>query len=198
MSKFSRVYLLICINWKNGHQTQLSFCSFGIFLFWAAWPWKERFPSSCWRTSRKSLLWIKKWQKTYRSCGKGIHLNLCLLKEEKLEQALVMAKGRRERFAIWAFFGEPREWLKPLREMKEFRRWEASLNPSALLHGPMVGQVTDLTASFSFRLDGPCEIEVEITGHSSRGISQHPKKKLSGWCMWMVFFPTLILPIGHS
>ena len=94
---------------------------------------------------------------------------LCLLNEEKVEQALMMArKAVKEGLPFERFLGEPREWLKPLREMKEFSRWEISLNPSALLHGPMVGQVTDLTASFWFRTDGPCEIEVEITGHSGR------------------------------
>ena len=42
------------------------------------------------------------------------------------------------------------------------------MQPSLLIHGPMVGQVTDNSASFWFRTDGPCEIGVEINGHSGR------------------------------
>ena len=36
-----------------------------------------------------------------------------------------------------------------------------------MLHGPMVGQVTDLS-QFWFRTDDACEIGVEISGHSGR------------------------------
>ena len=117
----------------------------------------------------KAYFELKNGKKHTDPAEKAFISTLCLLKEEKVEQALMMArKAVKEGLPFERFLGEPREWLKPLREMKEFSRWETSLNPSALLHGPMVGQVTDLTASFWFRTNGPCEIEVEITGHSGR------------------------------
>jgi alkaline phosphatase D len=50
--------------------------------------------------------------------------------------------------------------------MDGFKLWQEVIKPSELIHGPMVGQVTDMSAAFWFRTDGPCEIEVEITGHS--------------------------------
>ena len=49
-----------------------------------------------------------------------------------------------------------------------FQKWKGQINPSRLIHGPMVGQVTEESASFWFRTDGQCEIGVEVTGHSGR------------------------------
>ena len=66
------------------------------------------------------------------------------------------------------FLSEPRQWLLPLRELTAFKKWKGQINPSRLIHGPMVGQVTEESASFWFRTDGQCEIGVEVTGHSGR------------------------------
>ena len=50
------------------------------------------------------------------------------------------------------------------------------MEPSLLVHGPMVGQVTDNSASFWFRTDGPCEVAVKINGHSGSNRLRRKRK----------------------
>ena len=89
----------------------------------------------------KAYFELKNGKKHTDPAEKAFISTLCLLKEEKVKQALVMArKAVKEGLPFERFLGEPREWLKPLRDMKDFRRWQESLNPSVLLHGPMVGR----------------------------------------------------------
>jgi len=115
----------------------------------------------------KAYFELKNGKKHTDPAEKAFISTLCLLKEQKFQEALAMArKAVKDGLPFERFLAEPRDWLKPLREMPEFTRWQETLNPSVLIHGPMVGQVTDKSAAFWFRTDGPCEIGVEITGHS--------------------------------
>ncbi len=94
---------------------------------------------------------------------------LCLLKEGRPEKAFEMAKQAvRLGLPFERFLVEPREWLQPLRRLSDFQNWKREIQPSPLVHGPMVGQVTASSVSFWFRTDGPCEVAVEINGHSGR------------------------------
>lgn len=104
-------------------------------------------------------------------------MTLCLLEEGKTNLALKsMRQAVRLGLPFERFLAEPREWLAPLRNHPKFKKWKNEKNPQGLVHGPMVGQVTDTSASFWFRTDGPREVSVEIPGHSSRTTVKTTKK----------------------
>ena len=94
---------------------------------------------------------------------------LCLLHEGRIDKALGIAQEAvRDGLPFERLLSEPREWLAPLREYPAFIKWKKEVSPSPLLHGPMLGRVTDTGASFWFRTDGSQEVAVEISGHSGR------------------------------
>ena len=117
----------------------------------------------------KAYFELKHGKKHTDPAEKAFISTLCLLKEGKKNQALAMARQAVEKgLPFDRFLSEPRQWLLPLRELTAFKKWKGQINPSRLIHGPMVGQVTEESASFWFRTDGQCEIGVEVTGHSGR------------------------------
>jgi len=58
----------------------------------------------------------------------------------------------------------PRELLSQLWNTQEFQEWSAEYQDMALLHGPMLGQVTDHGASFWVRTRSEAEVAIKI-GH---------------------------------
>lgn len=56
----------------------------------------------------------------------------------------------------------PRELLAPLYETGAFKAWAAEHGDLVLLHGPMVGSVTDTTASFWVRTAKAAKVQVKI------------------------------------
>ena len=117
----------------------------------------------------KAYFELKNGKKHTDPAEKAFISTLCLLKEGKTQEALTMAKKAVEiGLPFERFLTEPREWLASLRKLPAFQEWNNQMQPSLLIHGPMLGQVTDDSASFWFRTDGPCEIGVEISGHSGR------------------------------
>jgi alkaline phosphatase D len=60
-------------------------------------------------------------------------------------------------------FAGPRAALAPLRQSKQWRKWSA-LRKSALLHGPMVGSVTDRSARIWLRTAQPANVSVAVIG----------------------------------
>jgi alkaline phosphatase D len=117
----------------------------------------------------KAYFELKTGKKHSDPAEKAFISTLCLLKEGNDKQALSMAKQAVEiGLPFERFLAEPREWLKPLRESKGFQLWKKAVDPSLIIHGPMVGQVSDSSASFWFRTDGACEVGVEINGHTGR------------------------------
>jgi len=117
----------------------------------------------------KAYFELKNGKKHTDPAEKTFISTLCLLKEGKTNEALLMAKKAVEKgLPFERFLTEPREWLAPMRNLPAFQKWKDQMQPSLIIHGPMLGQVTDNSASFWFRTDGPCEIGVEISGHSGR------------------------------
>ena len=118
---------------------------------------------------KKAYSELKNGKKHTDPAEKAFVSTLCLLKEGKTRAAFEMAQKAVELgLPFERFLTEPREWLAPLRKLSAFKKWKSQRQPSLLIHGPMIGQVTDNSASFWFRTDGVCEIGVEITGHSGR------------------------------
>ena len=56
----------------------------------------------------------------------------------------------------------PRDLLAPLYETEAFKAWAAQYGDLPLLHGPMVGAVTDSSASFWVRTAKPAKVQVRI------------------------------------
>ena len=126
----------------------------------------------------KAYFELKNGKKHTDPAEKAFISTLCLLKEGKTQEALTMAKKAVEiGLPFERFLTEPREWLASLRKLPAFQEWNNQMQPSLLIHGPMLGQVTDDSASFWFRTDGPCEIGVEINGHSGRASILTKKKE---------------------
>ena len=87
------------------------------------------------------------------------------------------------------FLAEPRDWLQSAVRTFGFKKWKKEVAPSVLIHGPMIGQVTDTSASFWFRTDGPCEIGVEISGIPEERLCVLMKEMpLLALSKWMVCF----------
>lgn len=125
----------------------------------------------------KAYFELKNGKKHTDPAEKAFISTLCLLKEDKINAALSMAKKAVELgLPFERFLTEPRDWLAPLRKLPTFQKWKNQMQPSLLIHGPMVGQVTDNSASFWFRTDGACEVAVKINGHSGRESIQTQKK----------------------
>lgn len=77
---------------------------------------------------------------------------LSLLAQNQPDEAL---KKARESVSLGLPFERllagPREQLSKLHALPEFQKWKAELNPSRLIHGPMVGNVTTTSASIWVR-----------------------------------------------
>lgn len=88
---------------------------------------------------------------------------LSLLAQERLDDAFVKARAAVdaglpfERLVVG-----PRELLSKLHALPEFQRWKSEAMPSPLIHGPMVGSVTDTSASFWVRTAEPAEVTIEL------------------------------------
>ena len=100
----------------------------------------------------KAYFELKNGKKHTDPAEKAFISTLCLLKEDKINAALTMAKKAVAMgLPFERFLTEPRYWLAPLRKLPAFQKWKNQMQPSLLIHGPMVGQVTDNSASFWFR-----------------------------------------------
>ena len=105
----------------------------------------------------KAYFELKNGKKHTDPAEKAFISTLCLLKEDKVKKALAMAKHAVELgLSFERFLAEPRSWLMPLHNDPDFQKWKESLNPSLLVHGPMLGQITDSSVNFWFRTDGSC------------------------------------------
>jgi alkaline phosphatase D len=62
----------------------------------------------------------------------------------------------------------PRELFQSLHNTDAYRAWAKKFGVPQLLHGPMVGAVTDSSASFWVRTVGPAEVQVKIGDRTSR------------------------------
>lgn len=65
----------------------------------------------------------------------------------------------------------PRELLTPLQQSPKFKTWARTYGLPKLLHGPMVGTVTDTSASFWVRTAAPAQVQVLVGDHQSNQVA---------------------------
>ena len=98
---------------------------------------------------------------------------LGLLAQNRADEALATA---REAVALGLpferFLVGPREQLSKLHSLPEFKRWKAENETPLLIHGPMVGSVTDHSASIWLRTSQPGEVRVLLTADSTTAVSE--------------------------
>ncbi len=58
----------------------------------------------------------------------------------------------------------PRELLEKLHTTEQFKKWSRELPNPVLVHGPMIGSVTDDGASFWVRTSRPAKVEIRVAG----------------------------------
>ncbi len=69
----------------------------------------------------------------------------------------------------------PRELLAPLQKTDQFKQWAQKHGSPKLLHGPMVGTVTQSSASFWVRTAGPAKVQIAAGDHSSAVVQTSEK-----------------------
>ncbi|MHC4754452.1 MAG: alkaline phosphatase D family protein [Planctomycetota bacterium] len=74
------------------------------------------------------------------------------------------------------FLAGPRDMLKPLRKTKEFRQYAAQYNIQ-LIHGPMIGSLTDTSAKFWVRTVD--EVPVQVVVSKSKDLSSPIKSTIA-------------------
>ncbi len=88
---------------------------------------------------------------------------LSLLAQDRPEEALVKARLAVEAgLPFERLMVGPREQLSKLHELADFQAWEAEVAPSALIHGPMLGNVSDTSASFWVRTSRSADVTVKL------------------------------------
>ena len=65
----------------------------------------------------------------------------------------------------------PRDLLAPLYQADAYKTWAAEYGEPALLHGPMVGSVTDSSASFWVRTSRAAKVQVKIGDRISETVA---------------------------
>ena len=71
----------------------------------------------------------------------------------------------------------PREMMKPLAETALMKQLKEKYSGSALVHGPLVGNVTDTSASFWVRTAIECDLEVVVTAADEELRSKNVRSK---------------------
>ena len=81
----------------------------------------------------KAYFELKNGKKHTDPAEKAFISTLCLLKEDKINAALTMAKRAVELgLPFERFLTEPRDWLAPLRKLPAFQKWKNQMEPSLL------------------------------------------------------------------
>lgn len=95
------------------------------------------------------------------------NLAVALAHQSKFEEAIqVVEESVSKGLPFERYLAGPRDILKPLTESAEFKDFSLDYNIE-LLHGPMVGRVTDKSASFWVRTAKESEVQVRAS-HSSK------------------------------
>lgn len=88
---------------------------------------------------------------------------LSLLDQGRAEEALQKARAAVEAgLPFERLVVGPRDLLSKLHALPEYQRWKNEVMPSPLIHGPMVGSVTDTSASFWVRTAEPAGVSIEL------------------------------------
>ncbi|MEX0685163.1 MAG: alkaline phosphatase D family protein [Balneolales bacterium] len=95
------------------------------------------------------------------------NLSVALAHQNKLEEAMQIVEQAIDRgLPFRRYLAGPRNILKPLTDTDLFQTYASKFN-FPLLHGPMVGQVTENSASFWFRTAEESEVHVRIGNNKS-------------------------------
>lgn len=88
---------------------------------------------------------------------------LSLLEQDRIAEALVKARDAVDAgLPMNRLVAGPRLLLNQLHASPEFQQWRAEVAPPPLVHGPMVGSLTDRTASFWLRTAAPLPVQIEL------------------------------------
>ncbi len=86
---------------------------------------------------------------------------LSLLHQNKTEAALSKAREAvKAGLPFERLLAGPPSLMPQLHELGDFQAWKNEANPSALVAGPMLGRVTDASASFWLRTDGEAVVKI--------------------------------------
>lgn len=104
------------------------------------------------------------------------NLAVAFAHQNKISEAIKIVNESVEKgLPLERYFAGPKDILKPLVDSEEFKKF-TSHEEVFLIHGPMVGKVTDHSASFWFRTAD--EIEVQIRVSLSGSMSNHILSKI--------------------
>ena len=91
------------------------------------------------------------------------NLAVALANQNKIPDAMQVIKDVVKRgLPLGRFLAGPRNLLKPLTDSKEFKTYEKGFNVE-ILHGPMLGRVTDHSASFWVRTADEINVQVRLS-----------------------------------
>ncbi len=104
------------------------------------------------------------------------NLAVALANQNDIEQSMQVVKESVEKgLPFIRYLVGPRDILKPLTESVEFKKYASNFN-FPLLHGPMVGKVTDHSASFWVRTMNESEVQIRASHSSSMSNWQYSNK----------------------
>ncbi len=92
------------------------------------------------------------------------NLAVALAWQDRTEEAVeIVERSVEEGLPFERYLAGPRDILRPLTESEPFRAYKATLEEvSELLHGPMIGQVTQTQAAFWLRTAAESEVRIRI------------------------------------
>ncbi|MCX6168474.1 MAG: alkaline phosphatase D family protein [Ignavibacteriales bacterium] len=95
------------------------------------------------------------------------NLVVALTQQNKIDEAVQTVKKAVDMgLPLGRFFAGPRDLLKPLVESEAFKKYAAPFNLN-IIHGPMLGQVTDHGASFWVRTSDEVNVQVNVSKNKS-------------------------------
>lgn len=97
------------------------------------------------------------------------------LKENNMASALTSARSAvNAGLPFSRLLVGPRHLLKTLHDMQAFQEWAASYRDLTLLHGPMLGELTDHSASFWLRTTNQSQVAIQIGKRISSQVATGP------------------------
>jgi alkaline phosphatase D len=91
------------------------------------------------------------------------NLAVALAHQNKISEAMLIVKEAVDKgFPFSRFLAGPRDILKPLTKSEAFIEYSSGFN-TQIIHGPLLGNVTDRSASFWFRTVEESDIQVKVS-----------------------------------
>lgn len=112
------------------------------------------------------------------------------LKADKLDAAIESAQAALDAgLPFGRLVAGPRELLDALHKTDEFKAWQKEHGDPLLIHGPMVGAVTDSGASFWVRTARPAEVQIKIGDRVSEVVKTTPHSDFTAVAKFDVLDP---------